>query len=95
MFLLFNQVLRRALKKKQVINGASDLMVEVFGEAGRHARSAVGSVSLPLNVATEVEAVIELEDFVRYFIQETEMSLNDLSVSVNMLVIFSYCVVLL
>ena len=93
MFLLFNQVLRRA--KKQVINGASDLMVEVFGEAGRHARSAVGSVSLPLNVATEVEAVIELEDFVRYFIQETEMSLNDLSVSVNMLVIFSYCVVLL
>ena len=92
MFLLFNQVLRRA--KKQVINGASDLMVEVFGEAGRHARSAVGSVSLPLNVATEVEAVIELEDFVRYFIQETEMSLNDLSVSVNMLVIFSYCVVL-
>ena len=66
MFLLFNQVLRRA--KKQVINGASDLMVEVFGEAGRHARSAVGSVSLPLNVATEVEAVIELEDFVRYFI---------------------------
>ena len=77
-----------------MINGASDLMVEVFGEAGRHARSAVGSVSLPLNVATEVEAVIELEDFVRYFIQETEMSLNDLSVSVNMLVIFSYCVVL-
>ena len=46
----------------QVINGASDLMVEVFGDAGRHARSAVGSVSLPLNVATEVEAVIELED---------------------------------
>ena len=78
-----------------MINGASDLMVEVFGEAGRHARSAVGSVSLPLNVATEVEAVIELEDFVRYFIQETELSLNDLSVSVNMLVIFSYCVVLL
>jgi hypothetical protein len=49
----------------QVINGASDLMVEVFGDAGRHARSAVGSVSLPLNVATEVEAVIELEDSVR------------------------------
>ncbi len=48
-----------------MINGASDLMVEVFGDAGRHARSAVGSVSLPLNVATEVEAVIELEDSVR------------------------------
>ena len=40
--------------------------MEVFGEAGRHARSAVGSVSLPLNVATEVEAVIELEESVRY-----------------------------
>eukprot|EP00292_Cryptomonas_paramecium_P021451 CAMPEP_0113700734 /NCGR_PEP_ID=MMETSP0038_2-20120614/24145_1 /TAXON_ID=2898 /ORGANISM="Cryptomonas paramecium" /LENGTH=164 /DNA_ID=CAMNT_0000624471 /DNA_START=147 /DNA_END=641 /DNA_ORIENTATION=- /assembly_acc=CAM_ASM_000170 len=44
----------------KVINGASDLMVEVFGDAGRHARSAVGSVSLPLNVPTEVEAIVEL-----------------------------------
>jgi enamine deaminase RidA (YjgF/YER057c/UK114 family) len=45
----------------KVINGASDLMAEVFGENGRHARSAVGTNVLPLNVATEIEAVIELE----------------------------------
>jgi len=44
----------------QVINGASDLMVEVFGEAGRHARSAVGASSLPLDVTCEVEAVFEV-----------------------------------
>ena len=45
----------------KVINGASDLMVEVFGDKGRHARSAVASPSLPLGVATEVEAIIEVE----------------------------------
>jgi enamine deaminase RidA (YjgF/YER057c/UK114 family) len=44
----------------KVINGASDLLVEVFGEAGRHARSAVGSVSLPLGVAVEVEGIFEI-----------------------------------
>ena len=44
----------------QVINGASDLMVEVFGEAGKHARAAVGSGSLPLNVAVEVDAIAEI-----------------------------------
>lgn len=43
----------------QVVNGASDLMVEVFGDAGRHARSAVGVYRLPLNFAVEVDAVIE------------------------------------
>lgn len=43
----------------KVINGASDLMVEVFGDRGRHARAAVGAPSLPLGVATEVEAVFE------------------------------------
>ena len=43
-----------------VINGASDLMVEVFGEAGRHARSAVGVYRLPRNFAVEVDAVVEL-----------------------------------
>ena len=43
----------------QVLNGASDLMVEVFGEAGRHARSAVGVYRLPLNFAVEVDAVAE------------------------------------
>ncbi len=45
----------------KVINGASDLMVDVFGEAGKHARSAVGSGSLPLGVSVEVEAVAEIE----------------------------------
>ncbi|HEY2177393.1 MAG TPA: RidA family protein [Caulobacteraceae bacterium] len=44
----------------QVVNGCSDLMVEVFGEAGRHARSAVGVYRLPLNFAVEVDAVIEV-----------------------------------
>ena len=43
-----------------VINGASDLMVEVFGEAGRHARAAVGCPSLPFNVAVEVDGVFEI-----------------------------------
>ncbi len=44
----------------KVINGASDLMVEVFGEAGRHARAAVGCNSLPRNVAVEVDAIFEI-----------------------------------
>ncbi|MCH8488965.1 MAG: RidA family protein [Oceanicaulis sp.] len=44
----------------KVINGASDLMVAVFGEAGRHARSAVGVAVLPLGAAVEVDAVIEI-----------------------------------
>lgn len=44
----------------QVINGCSDLMVEVFGDAGRHARSAVSSPVLPLGVAVEVDGVFEI-----------------------------------
>ncbi len=44
----------------KVINGASDLMVEVFGERGRHARSAVGVAALPLGVAVEVEGVFQI-----------------------------------
>lgn len=44
----------------RVINGASDLFVEVFGDKGRHARSAVSAASLPFGVAVEVEAVFEL-----------------------------------
>lgn len=44
----------------KVINGASDLFVEVFGEAGRHARFAVGVGSLPFNVAVEIAAVVEV-----------------------------------
>jgi enamine deaminase RidA (YjgF/YER057c/UK114 family) len=43
-----------------VVNGCSDLMGEVFGEAGRHARSAVGVYRLPRNFAVEVDAVVEL-----------------------------------
>lgn len=45
----------------QVINGCSDLMVEVFGDAGRHARSAVGVYKLPRNFAVEVDAVVEVD----------------------------------
>jgi len=44
----------------QVINAASDLMVEVFGEAGQHARFAVGAPALPFDVAVEIDAVFEL-----------------------------------
>ena len=44
----------------KVINGASDLFVAVFGEAGRHARAAVGAPSLPLGAAVEVDAVFEV-----------------------------------
>ena len=44
----------------KVLNGCSDLMVEAFGEAGRHARSAVGVYRLPLDFAVEVDAVVEV-----------------------------------
>jgi enamine deaminase RidA (YjgF/YER057c/UK114 family) len=44
----------------QVVNGASDLIVEVFGEAGRHARTSVGVAVLPYDVAVEVEAIAEV-----------------------------------
>jgi enamine deaminase RidA (YjgF/YER057c/UK114 family) len=46
----------------KVINGFSDLMVAVFGEKGRHARSAVGMMALPLNMAVEIEMIVEVED---------------------------------
>lgn len=46
----------------QVINGFSDLMVEVFGEKGKHARSAVGMNALPMDIAVEVELIVEIED---------------------------------
>ena len=45
----------------KVINGCSDLMVEVFGDAGRHARAAVSSPALPLGVAVEIEAIFQVE----------------------------------
>src|SRR6185503_11497057 len=44
----------------KVINGCSDLMVEVFGERGRHARSAVGMGSLPGNISVEIEMIVEV-----------------------------------
>ena len=44
-----------------VINGASELMIEVFGERGRHARSAVGVANLPFDVAVEIDGVFEVE----------------------------------
>ncbi|MBO6522225.1 MAG: RidA family protein [Balneolaceae bacterium] len=46
----------------QVINGYSDFMVEIFGEKGRHARSAVGMNSLPVNLAVEIEVIVEVEE---------------------------------
>ena len=46
------------IDQPKVANGASELMVEVFGEAGKHARSAVGVPSLPLGVAVEVDAIV-------------------------------------
>ena len=45
----------------KVINGASDLMVAVFGDKGRHARAAVGAPSLPLGAAVEVDAIVEID----------------------------------
>lgn len=45
----------------KVANGASELMVEIFGESGRHARAAVGSVALPLGASVEVEMIVEVE----------------------------------
>ncbi len=46
----------------QVINGASELLVEIFGEKGKHSRTALGVASLPLNVAVEINLVVEVED---------------------------------
>ncbi len=48
-------------QQPQVINGFSDLMVEVFGDKGKHARSAVGVGSLPANMAVEIEMIVEVE----------------------------------
>ena len=46
----------------QVINGASDFLVEVFGARGKHARSAVGTNALPMNIAVEIEMIVEVSD---------------------------------
>lgn len=49
-------------EQPKVMNGFSDFMVEVFGEKGKHARSAVGMGSLPSNIAVEIEMIVEVED---------------------------------
>jgi enamine deaminase RidA (YjgF/YER057c/UK114 family) len=46
----------------KVINGYSDLMVEIFGDNGKHARSAVGMYSLPFNMAVEIEVIVEIKE---------------------------------
>jgi enamine deaminase RidA (YjgF/YER057c/UK114 family) len=46
----------------QVVNGASELLLEVFGEAGRHARTAVGTAVLPLDAPVEIDLVVEVGD---------------------------------
>lgn len=49
------------IQQPQVINAASDLLAEIFGEAGRHARSAVGVAVLPLDVPVEIELIVEFD----------------------------------
>ena len=49
------------MEQPKVVNGASDLMVEAFGERGQHARTAVGAPALPLDSAVEVEAIFQLK----------------------------------
>lgn len=46
----------------QVVNGASELLVEIFGEKGKHSRTALGAAALPLNVAVEINMIVEVED---------------------------------
>jgi enamine deaminase RidA (YjgF/YER057c/UK114 family) len=46
----------------KVINGCSDLLVQVFGERGQHARSAVGMGSLPMQIPVEIEVIVEIDD---------------------------------
>ena len=48
-------------EQPKVINGASDLLVELLGEAGRHARSAVSAAALPLGVAVEIEGIFQID----------------------------------
>jgi len=45
-----------------VINGASELLVEIFGDKGKHSRTALGAAALPLNVAVEINLIVEVED---------------------------------
>ncbi len=45
----------------QVVNGASELLIEIFGEKGKHSRTALGAAALPLNVAVEINLIVEVE----------------------------------
>lgn len=49
-------------QQPQVVNGASDLLVEIFGEAGRHARCAIGAAALPRGMAVELEVIAQVRD---------------------------------
>ncbi len=49
-------------QQPKVIDGASDLLIEVFGEAGKHARSAVGTSVLPFNIPLEIEAIVQIKE---------------------------------
>ena len=49
-------------EQPKVANGASDLLVELFGEGGKHARSAVGMGSLPMNMSVEIEMIVQVAD---------------------------------
>ncbi len=48
-------------EQPKVLNAASELLTEIFGESGRHARAVIGAVALPLNAAVEIEAIFELK----------------------------------
>lgn len=50
------------MDQPKVINGCSDLLVAIFGDKGKHARAALGTNALPMNIAVEIEMVVELED---------------------------------
>jgi enamine deaminase RidA (YjgF/YER057c/UK114 family) len=50
------------MQHTEAVNGCSDLLAEVFGDAGRHARSAVGVGSLPRGFAVEIEAIVAIKD---------------------------------
>lgn len=50
------------IRQPEVINGASDIIIEVFGDKGKHARSAVGVNTLPFDLPVEIELIVELED---------------------------------
>lgn len=50
------------IRQPEVINGASDIVMEIFGEKGKHARSAIGVNTLPFDIPVEIELIVELDD---------------------------------